>query len=345
MTGKSKKQYPGASPYTDRHGKRRWRFRKAGYSAELGSAYGSPDFVQRYEAAVAGQKGGPGAGAGKTVPRSISALIAEYYRSAEYLQLAASTKVTYRNMLERSRAQHGQKKVAQFQRRHAKFIFSEMSDRPSAANNLRDRLITLMDLAIDLEWRKDNPVRAIKPLRSKSRGFHTWSEEEIAKFYATHAFGALAYTAMTLMLYTGAARVDAVKLGRGNICEGRVCYRRQKTENRGGVEIDIPIHRQLQRVTDALPPGNFTFLETRRGKSRSAAGLGNDMRDWCTEAGIPNCTSHGLRKAIARRLAEAGASPHEIMAVTGHKTLAEVNRYTLDANRGMLEPSAIARIG
>jgi len=32
------------------------------------------------------------------------------------------------------------------------------------------------------------------------------------------------------------------------------------------------------------------------------------------------------------------------MAVTGHKTLAEVNRYTLDANRGMLGTSAIARI-
>ncbi|WCR07328.1 tyrosine-type recombinase/integrase [Paracoccus fistulariae] len=52
------------------------------------------------------------------------------------------------------------------------------------------------------------------------------------------------------------------------------------------------------------------------------------MRDWCNGAGLPQCTSHGLRKACARRLAEAGAIPHEIMAVAGHETLAEVERYT-----------------
>jgi len=60
------------------------------------------------------------------------------------------------------------------------------------------------------------------------------------------------------------------------------------------------------------------------------------MRDWCDEAGLPNCSSHGLRKAIARRMAEAGCTAHEIMAVTGHATLAEVTRYTKDANRPKL---------
>lgn len=79
-------------------------------------------------------------------------------------------------------------------------------------------------------------------------------------------------------------------------------------------------------MLDALPADAFTFLETRGGERRSPFALGNKMREWCDEAGLPDCTSHGLRKAIARRLAEAGASPHEIMAVTGHTTLAEVTR-------------------
>lgn len=146
---------------------------------------------------------------------------------------------------------------------------------------------------------------------------------------------------MTLMLYTGAAKVDAVKLGRGNIHNGRLTYRRQKTENVGGVLIDIPVHQRLQAVIDACPADAFTFLQTRQGKSRSPNGLGNLMREWCDQAGLPECTSHGLRKAIARRLAQAGASPHQIMAVTGHKTLEEVVRYTADvirpnlANEGM----------
>ncbi|TYB91210.1 tyrosine-type recombinase/integrase [Oceaniovalibus sp. ACAM 378] len=69
------------------------------------------------------------------------------------------------------------------------------------------------------------------------------------------------------------------------------------------------------------------------------------MRGWCDAADLPKCTSHGLRKAFARRFAEASASPHEIMAVTGHATLAEVTRYARDANRSMLDDKAITRLG
>ena len=159
-----------------------------------------------------------------------------------------------------------------------------------------------------------------------------------------HKQGSLAHTAMTLMLYTGTARADAVKLGPRNVNADRISYRRQKTEDNGGVLIDIPIHSYLRTVLDGRPKGQFTFLETRAGKSRSPNGLGNLMREWCDQAGLTNFTSHGLRKAIARRLAEAGASPHEIMAVTGHLTLAEVMRYTREANRHTLADGAITRL-
>ena len=49
-----------------------------------------------------------------------------------------------------------------------------------------------------------------------------------------------------------------------------------------------------------------------------------------------DCQPHGLRKAAGRRLAEAGCTPHEIMAVLGHKTLAEAERYTRDADQAAL---------
>ncbi|MGI8725900.1 MAG: tyrosine-type recombinase/integrase, partial [Methyloceanibacter sp.] len=42
---------------------------------------------------------------------------------------------------------------------------------------------------------------------------------------------------------------------------------------------------------------------------------------------------HGLRKAFCRVAAEAGLTPHEIMAISGHTTLKEVARYTLAADR------------
>ena len=49
---KRKKQFPGATAYKDRHGKRRWRYREHGRSVELGTDYGSEEFCFRYETAV-----------------------------------------------------------------------------------------------------------------------------------------------------------------------------------------------------------------------------------------------------------------------------------------------------
>src|SRR5262245_21768537 len=68
------------------------------------------------------------------------------------------------------------------------------------------------------------------------------------------------------------------------------------------------------------------------------------MSDAIREAGLPPCCkAHGLRKAAARRLAEAGCSAHEIMAVTGHKTLGEVERYTRAAEQERLNAAAMAK--
>ncbi|UWS80516.1 site-specific integrase [Phaeobacter sp. G2] len=68
------------------------------------------------------------------------------------------------------------------------------------------------------------------------------------------------------------------------------------------------------------------------------------MRDWCNEAGLPKCSSHGLCKACARRLAEAQATTHEIASVTGHKTLALVQLYTEAAGREALANSAMEKL-
>jgi integrase len=86
-------------------------------------------------------------------------------------------------------------------------------------------------------------------------------------------------------------------------------------------------------LVETCPKNEGTFLQTNLGKARSAKSITGDMRRWCDLAGLPNCTPHGLRKAIARRLAEAGASAPQIASITGHKTLAEVQRYIAAANR------------
>ncbi len=53
---------------------------------------------------------------------------------------------------------------------------------------------------------------------------------------------------------------------------------------------------------------------------------------------------HGLRHSAAVRLAEAGCSPHEIAAVTGHKSPAMVSRYTQQVQQEQLAGAAMARL-
>ena len=70
------------------------------------------------------------------------------------------------------------------------------------------------------------------------------------------------------------------------------------------------------------------------------------FRKHCDDAGLPKrCVVHGLRKAAGRKLAEAGCTAHEIMAILGHTSLREAERYTKDFNRAKLARSGMARLG
>lgn len=81
--------------------------------------------------------------------------------------------------------------------------------------------------------------------------------------------------------------------------------------------------------------GAMTFLETEFGKPYSTKGLGNWFERRCLEAGVPG-RAHGLRKAGATIAAENGATPHQLMAIFGWKTLAQAELYTEKARRQLL---------
>jgi integrase len=258
-------------------------------------------------------------------------LVALYYASPQFKRLKPITKSTYRNVIEAFREAHGDKPVKGLEQGHVKAIIAAKSETPVAANNLLGMLRMLMKLAIEEKWRTDDPTAGVKNLKRKSvQGFRTWSEEEIATFEAKFALGTRAHLAFQLLLHTGQRRADVVRMGRQHIRDGVLAIRQSKT----GTEVTLPVHPNLQAAIDALPKDQLTFLMTAQGRPFTPAGFTNWFRGLVGEAGLPGDLSpHGLRKALSRRLAEAGSTPHEIMAVTGHKNLAEVTLYTEAANR------------
>jgi integrase len=69
------------------------------------------------------------------------------------------------------------------------------------------------------------------------------------------------------------------------------------------------------------------------GNMYSAHGLGHAFRERLKKLGVSGFTIHGLRKNATAALAEAGCEPHEIMSITGHRTLAMVQHYAKGANQ------------
>jgi integrase len=206
-------------------------------------------------------------------------------------------------------------------------------------------LRALFAWAEEHEQADHNPVRGVKNVEHRSEGFHTWTIDEVAQFEIRHPIGTKARLAMALLLYTAGRREDAVRLGPQHIRGSRLQFVQAKNEHRSPVSVDIPVHPDLAQVIAAtLLTGHSTFLVTEYGKPFSPAGFGNRFREWCDQAGLPHCSAHGLRKAAATRLAECGASPHEIMAITGHRTLEEVERYTRAVQKSGLADTAMTKL-
>lgn len=164
---------------------------------------------------------------------------------------------------------------------------------------------------------------------------------EVARYEAHHAIGTMARLALALMLYTGARRGDAVRIGASNIHGDRLIFEQQKTKT----VVNVPLHPKLAEVLAATPTiGIRTFIVTGKGKPFSVAGFGNKFREWCDTADCPDVSMHGLRKLCAVRIAEAGGTAHEIMSVLGHATLAECERYSKAAERKRMADQAMGKL-
>jgi len=183
-------------------------------------------------------------------------------------------------------------------------------------------------------------------IKTRTEGYRTWTNDEIDKFIDRHPSGTKPYLALMLLRDTGARRGDAVHLGPQHIRHdllpksphGYLRFVQGKT----GTLVEVPVTDALQAAIEACPSNHLTFLVTSRGQPFTEAGFTNWFRDRCNEAGLPNGLSAlGLRKARARLIAEKNGSAHAVAAVTGHKTLSGVQRYTAQYDRRKLAVEAM----
>jgi integrase len=330
--------------YVDRHGKVRHYLRKPGCKPiALPGLVGSDEFMRAYgEAVSATIPARTEIAATRTRAGSINAVIVGYFGSAEFHNLAPASQQQSRRILEGLRREHGDRSIATLERRHVVALLDAKAKTPNAARDLLRCLRLLVQHAIKLGIRDDDPTAGVRVKMPRSEGFRTWTEDDIAAFSAAYPVGTKPRLAIELLLGTPLRASDVVRVGRGNIRDGSICnIVQQKTK---GALPPIPISAALAAAINAAAPGeHVVFLLNEHGRSFTAKGFGKWLTAACQRIGLAGLSPHGLRKAACRRLAEAGCSANEIAAISGHRSLNEVARYTRAADQARMARNAVAR--
>jgi integrase len=336
------------TPYKDRHGKMRYRFRKTGFKTHhFASEPGTDEFLAEYGAAKAQRALPKAVGSGRVAPGTLDDLCARYYASPAFKGMAENSQSTYRGIIERFRERkkksgrrYGDLPVKAITTANLDAILGAMADTPAAANNLRKVMKRLFRIAVKAGMRQDNPAAETDTYKA-GPGFHTWTEEEIEQYRARHPVGSKARLALELLLNTAARRCNGSQLRREQLVDGLFYIKHAK----GNDETIVECLDETWEAIEAMPAtGIGHFLVTDYGKPFSVAGFGNKMREWCDEADLPHCSAHGLRKAMSRRLAEHGATDAQGRAVTGQKKNQTFAYYAAKANRKHLAQQGLANL-
>lgn len=193
---------------------------------------------------------------------------------------------------------------------------------------------------------KHNPFRGLgKRKPSNPDGYHTWTTEEIETFRATWDYGTKERLAFELYLCTAGRGCDVFRLTRDNLQGNKLTFTPKKTRGSSGVTVVLRVHRMLQPAIDLIDPQQLFLIHSARDKPFAES----SGQQWFSRVSratkLPSGrTGHGLRKASGARLAEAGATAHEIMAHHGLKSLAVAEIYTRRASRQKLARSAVEKI-
>jgi integrase len=328
--------------YVDRHGKARHYFRQPGRKpVALPGLPGSDEFMAAYGRALADTPRVELA-ARRTRAGSINAMIVGYLATADFAALASASQQAYRRIFQRMRGDYGDLSIATLERRHVVRMRDAKAATPVAARDFLRCLRLLVQHAMALGIREDDPTAGVRVKLPRSDGIRPWTEDEIATFEAAYPIGTKPRLALALLLATAARRSDVVKLGRGHVRDGMLHMRQKKT----GKQLMIPVTTELaEAINAAAPADTVVFLLNENGRAFTAEGFTKWFAKQCQRIGLDRGLSpHGLRKASCRRLAEAGCSAHEIAAISGHVSLREVQRYCEAADQGRMARSAVERL-
>lgn len=298
----------------------------------------SAEFFEAYAQALAGTerpKGGK-----RCADGSVDALIRDYKASPEFTCLAAKTQRDYGRELDHLGGALGRFPARSIRRS----AIVKMRNKISASRGTRsaDFFVSVaarcFRIGLDLDYVDTNPAEKIDRIND-AEAFKRWPVEARAAFEASSPPPHL-MTAYMIALYTAQSLGDVLRLAR-TVYDGRGFQARRKKTKRSGY---IPAFSVLRSYLDKLPKDGVLFVTRPDGTRWTERAFSEEFRAWLDKLGLDELHFHGLRKSTSAALAEAGASPHEIAAITLHATIEMVEHYTREADQKRMAESAIAKL-
>lgn len=283
----------------------------------------------------------------KVVPKSdtIAALIDEYQRSPRWSGLAKRTSTTYAIYL-REFHRIGHIPVKDASRRYLLSMRNAIAESRGhgAAYSFIRTTSAMFQWAVSNGWIDVNPIsHGVEELKINPLLAWTQKEADIAMSRLPEPLRRV----VVLALYTGQRRGDLCRLPWAAYDGTKIRLIQQKT----GQPIVIPCHPSLKVELEAWRTGpvvgvqNATILLNPNGMTWNPDRLSTVMPKAMKNIGLTRKLNvHGLRKLAAVNLAEAGCTTRQIMAVIGHKSLTEVERYTDAVDREHLADEAFVRL-
>jgi integrase len=225
----------------------------------------------------------------------------------------------------------GAKKVASIGRRDIEAIHVAMKERPYQANRVLSLMSKMFNLAVEWQWRPDNPAKGIERYEEQKRD--RWlSDDELRRLCTAldeHP-NRRAANAVRLQLLTGArlgevltSRKEDYDLQRGVWTKPSHQTKQKRTEH-------LPLSAQALALIASIiemsePDSRFLFPGNKPGQP-----LREIKKFWSTvmrKAGITNYRRHDNRHTYASHLVSSGLSLEIVGRLLGHTTATTTKRY------------------
>ena len=292
-----------------------------------------PRFLAAYAAAV-------GQAPERMPPRegTIAALVVIAKASDAFAGLSGGYQRTLRRNLDAIAEAGMRAGYAGLQEHHVR---ADCEDAPSPHDRLKAWRF-LCRIGLDRRRLRNDPSVGVRLPERKVEGHEPWTLDDLDAFRDRWALDTVPRRVMEVLRFSALRIADGCRIGPGMVDrEGVLPVRQGKTRDLAYIpwSCALPPHaehltpdRDMMKAALVHAPRGLTFLCVPGGGMRSPKAVGGLIREAARAAKVEK-SAHGLRKALAVSLAEAGATTHQIASWTGHATLKEVDRYTKAAER------------